>query len=387
MPHRMPLLYVTTLAYPSRKATNIQVAANAREFQHLLGPLFTLSVSADGQNELRDLHVETNGLNRLIPWHLASLAAFFWLPIWIQKKSPQSAFLYFKDFKLAAIAIFWNGWLFRNRYRIAVEVHHYDALRLEKYVLRHADAAFCITSHLKGIVEKKIPSSDRLTVVAPDGANPDAFNVSPNIEELRKELDLPLGAKLIGYTGSFQTKGNRKGIETAIETLTHLDERCVLVVVGGEPTEIEEKKLLAQRLKVDRRVLFIGRVAHALIPRYLASFDLLIGPYPNNEFNSYFTSPLKLFEYMAAKRPIIVADLPSIRDILDEDTAYLCSSDDPRSYAQAIHRAMANPDEATLKAAKAFDLLKEKYTWEARAKNILSALYGHVPQQDANQAR
>ena len=374
MPANEPLLYLTALSYPSRKATNIQVAANAREFQRLLGSRFTLVISEDGQGELKDVNIQTNGLGRLIPWHLSSLGAFFWLPYWIHKKSPGQAYLYFKDFNLATIAVFWNSLFFKNSYKICVEIHHFDNTWMERYVLNHAHLAVCITSHLFNLIQKKLPRPTRQTIIAPDGADPDMFRVEQSKGQLRQELGLPLNATLIGYTGTFQTMSYSKGIETAVESLKYLDAKFILIVVGGEPAEIEKQKNLIASLDLAQRVIFVGRAPHSQIPHYLAACDFLVAPYPNNIFNALYTSPLKLFEYMAAQRPIIISDLPSIRDILDESNAYLCPANKPEAFAQAIEQASSQPQEALLKSKRAYELLIQKYTWKARAQRILETL-------------
>ena len=83
-------------------------------------------------------------------------------------------------------------------------------------------------------------------------------------------------------------------------------------------------------------------------------------------------SPLKLFEYMQAKKPIITSDLPAINEILtnDED-AILCNPNNFFQWKKAILKL--NKDKAYKKkiSTNAYTKFKNKFTWKLRAKNIL----------------
>jgi glycosyltransferase involved in cell wall biosynthesis len=81
-------------------------------------------------------------------------------------------------------------------------------------------------------------------------------------------------------------------------------------------------------------------------------------------------SPLKVFEYMASKRPIVVSDLPSLREVLDEKTAYFVEPGSSESLANVLLHTEKNKVETEEKARASF-LLSEKYTWVARAHDII----------------
>ena len=58
---------------------------------------------------------------------------------------------------------------------------------------------------------------------------------------------------------------------------------------------------------------------------------MLVLPNPASAISSAFTSPLKLFEYMASGRPIVASDLPSLREVLrDGENALLVAPGNPR---------------------------------------------------------
>jgi glycosyltransferase involved in cell wall biosynthesis len=87
-----------------------------------------------------------------------------------------------------------------------------------------------------------------------------------------------------------------------------------------------------------------------------------------------FTSPIKLFEYMASRRPIVATSLPSIKEILkDGSNALLVGPDDVDLLVKGIKRVLEDHALAEKLAAQAGSDVK-KYTWEKRVKRILNGL-------------
>jgi glycosyltransferase involved in cell wall biosynthesis len=79
---------------------------------------------------------------------------------------------------------------------------------------------------------------------------------------------------------------------------------------------------------------------------------------------------MKLFSYMAAGRPIVASNLPSLREVLTEESAVFFTPDDPESLASAIRYICDSPERGALLAERAkTDVLR--YSWDARARYIL----------------
>jgi len=88
----------------------------------------------------------------------------------------------------------------------------------------------------------------------------------------------------------------------------------------------------------------------------------------------YFTSPLKLFDAMAAGTPLVASDLDSIREIVrDGENGVLVDPDSPTALAAGLRRVLDDPPFAAAIAATA-RAEAAQYTWERRAERILDRL-------------
>ena len=81
-------------------------------------------------------------------------------------------------------------------------------------------------------------------------------------------------------------------------------------------------------------------------------------------------SPMKMFEYMAAGRAIVTADLPVIREVLSEKNAVFCKPDDMDDWKLGIEKLLAN-EPRRIELGKQAKEDVQKFTWLARAKKIL----------------
>ena len=106
----------------------------------------------------------------------------------------------------------------------------------------------------------------------------------------------------------------------------------------------------------------------------LAQASVALLPLPDEPVARLFTSPLKLFDYMAAGVPIVASDLPALREVLrHEENALLARPDDPDAFAAAVRRMLADPVLAGRLGRQARADVR-RYSWEARAEALLGFL-------------
>ena len=114
-------------------------------------------------------------------------------------------------------------------------------------------------------------------------------------------------------------------------------------------------------------------VPHREIPSWYGRADYVLLPYQTHLQHAASISPIKLFEAMAAGRPIIASDLPAIREILThEDNALLVDPADVQAWLAAVQRLRVDPQLAS-RLAKAGQALAAHFGWEQRARNIAQA--------------
>ena len=162
-----------------------------------------------------------------------------------------------------------------------------------------------------------------------------------------------------------------KGVDILLEALALVPEARGLVVGGhAEEPDLGRLKAHAERLGIASRVEFAGIVEPSRVHAFLQQADILVLPNPASAISTRFTSPLKLFEYMSAGRAIVASDLPSIREVLHHEVdGLLVAPGDPRAFAAAIDRLVAQPGLAARMARAAFDAARG-YSWERRAERL-----------------
>lgn len=219
-----------------------------------------------------------------------------------------------------------------------------------------------ISASLKeALVEQGMDASKIL--IAHDGVSPEDFAVAP-------EPTIPRDLPVVGYVGQLRTMGMEKGIDTLLAAVARVPYVRALIV-GGTAEDVQLYQKQAEKLGVQSRVIFTGRVEPSRVPSYLSACDVLTMPFPNVEHYARFMSPLKLFEYLAAGKPIIASDLPTIREVIDEKSAVLVAPSDPSSLAGGMEKILSDPSFAKELAERSHALVAQ-YSWEVRAHRILS---------------
>ena len=119
-------------------------------------------------------------------------------------------------------------------------------------------------------------------------------------------------------------------------------------------------------------VLILSHKPHKEIPFFLRAADVLILPNSaKEEISKHYTSPLKLFEYMASIRPIVACDLPSVREILNDKNSVLFKPDNVDELNEGIKKVLNNNFLGEELAKKARENI-EDYTWQKRAEKIIN---------------
>ena len=242
------------------------------------------------------------------------------------------------------------------------EIHMPEQVRFYGF---KPDKIIVLTNYIKkelvaaGFIENNI-------LISPDGVDIEKFDLKTTKGEARNMVGLPLNKKIILYSGSFYMYG-WKGIDVLLDAAGFLGDDCLIVLLGGKENEIAEIK---NKYELNN-IFLIKQKPHAEVPYYLRSADVLVLPNKKgDEISEKYTSPLKLFEYMASGTPIVASDLPSIREVLNKNNYILVESDNSKDLAQSIKEAMRDRDLADRISKQALGDV-QNYTWEKRAEGIV----------------
>lgn len=220
-----------------------------------------------------------------------------------------------------------------------------------------------ITQKIKELFIKKGISPNKI-LVAPDGVDIEMFDVRCSTFEARERLGLPRDGKIVLYAGHLY---KWKGVQTLAEASQYLPGNTETYFVGGTREDIKKFKIRNSKLKIN----VVGDKPHYEIPYWLKAADVLVLPNSGKEdISRVWTSPLKMFEYMASKRPIVASNLPSIQEILNGRNAVLVEPDSPEKLAAGIKEILENYQLAEKISADAFKDV-QGYSWSKRVKNIL----------------
>lgn len=250
----------------------------------------------------------------------------------------------------------------------AHRMHGASQRTLLRWLLRHVDGLIVITQALQMYYEQFRIASDKI-LTAPDGVDGRRLRQQvPTKEAARIQLGLPVDAPIVCYTGHLF---RWKGVYTLAEAMCYLPENYWLYIVGGMA---DDRRALQQFIAEQQlpRIVLTGHVPYSMVPHYLAAADVLVLPNSATESISRdCTSPLKLFEYMAAQRPIVASNLPSLREVLRHDeNAWLVSPDDTSALAGGIQRVM-NDSSLQMRLIERAYIDVQTFTWGNRARNIV----------------
>jgi len=175
----------------------------------------------------------------------------------------------------------------------------------------------------------------------------------------------------VGYIGSLY---EGRGIEIILQ-LSKLMKHITFNIVGGNEEEIHKLKINNK----NSNLIFHGYLDYKTSINMMKSFDILLAPYQSNTKvagglnTSKWMSPIKLFEYMSAKKPIITSDITSLREFMIHK--YNClivkKEDNVNEWREAINLILNDKKLSTSIVYNAFSDLKTKYTWDIRVKKIV----------------
>lgn len=373
----MKLLYWAHVRLPTERAHGLQIMKMCRAFARAVPGLEVELIVPQRKNHLPDEPFHYYGVERCFKltslpgidpllhektWgalgHWAATALFYWRALCYAKKT-RPDIIYTREWQVALLTK-----------QAVVELHNIPRgwSRWFHLAMRRARKIVVLNSLLRDELVTRGLATPKI-IIAPDGVDLEDFLPPVGKVAARQQVHLPSERPIAMYTGSLYYYG-WKGVDVFVQA-AKLCPETLFVVVGGDAEEIAD----IQKNFSTENILFVGRVSHKLIPRYLQAADILVLPnIAGDKMSECYTSPLKLFEYMAAGRPIIASDLPAMREVLTESLAELVVPGSVSALAAAIKKILSDSALANTLAQTASAEVK-RYTWRKRARKIAASAF------------
>jgi glycosyltransferase involved in cell wall biosynthesis len=239
---------------------------------------------------------------------------------------------------------------------------------VERYALARVDHTIVVVEESASRLVRL--GIDRLKISVVSNTPP--WERSENLDHLARPADLPEGDPILVYLGNLDPG---RGVDTLIAAMPAVlrvapHARLVLIGTGSQLTALKSQ---AHALEVQEAVIFLGWVPYRLAQCYLAHSDICVIPHDSTESNNTTISN-KLFDYMAAGKPIVVSDCPpSARIVQSVGCGLDFRSREPRSLAQKIGQLLNCTDRSEI-GRRGRDAVRCEYNWERDGQVLIKTL-------------
>jgi len=240
------------------------------------------------------------------------------------------------------------------------------ARKIERLVWRGADLVIAVSEALSShLTEAGVSSA--LVRVLPNGVDARWFMADAASFLPRKHLNLE-NCFVIGFVGSFKPWHGADFLLAAFEDFHRLAPSSHLLLIGDGPlkSNLQDR---ARQAGLEKAVTFTGVVAHEDIPRYLATMDVAVAPYP--AIGNFYYSPLKLFEYMAAGRAVVASRVGQVAQVITHGVNGLLYEPDRRAGLVNCLCELRDSSSLRLELGKNARRASRDFTWEQNAARVV----------------
>ncbi|EHC13823.1 glycosyl transferase family 1 [Fischerella thermalis CCMEE 5273] len=251
---------------------------------------------------------------------------------------------------------------------VIYEHHHHEDKKFEPEIVNHPLFQLAVTVAdtirddmiAKGMPPKKV-------IKLHNGYNRFFMERQPEKAALWRQKLLKNGRKqLVVYSGALR---KFKGIDILIDVAKKLT-NIEFVCAGGDEKEVAYYQQIAQQKQVDN-ISFLGYILHEDLASLLQAADVLAHPHCSGPAAT-FTSPMKLFDYLASGNPIVATEIPSLMEFKNTNAiAAWCEPDNPHKFAAALKQVLETYPRKEQGYPEIIEFVKQ-FSWENRATKILS---------------
>ena len=193
----------------------------------------------------------------------------------------------------------------------------------------------------------------------------DAASLTPG--DVRQRWAIEAAAPLVLYTGTFEAYQGLDLLMRASAILARSHPHARVLVVGGEPAQVDQARVEAARAGASGLMVFTGQQPAREIPAFVQASDILVSPRIRGT-----NTPLKIYSYLRSGRPIVATNLLTHTQVLSDAVARLVASE-PEPFAAALADLIDRPEERRRLADAAALLAATRYSREAYVRRTAEA--------------
>lgn len=243
-------------------------------------------------------------------------------------------------------------------------------LSLERFASRYADKVLVVSEGMgEAIIGYRGLDPSRIAV-SEDGVNPAEFNPYVKKGLARSFLRISDDVPMVLYVGSVEVT---KGIDRVITCFPYVLRKypnAKFVVVGGGSYAIDDSvflKSLVSSSNLAESVIFTGRVEHPA--EFIVDADVCVAP------SSLYFSPIKVYEYLACKKPVILDKNADIAYLLvSKKAALLTDTTNPSELALTVLKSLQDRDFSREIASNGYELVTGSFTWKRIAEKMMKLM-------------
>lgn len=362
--------------YPSEKAASLFAAKNAEAFAEM-GARVTLVVPRRLLRIRRDPQ-EFFGLRSNIPTVYLPTIDLYTVPI-VGRWAHIVSYIVFSTalFVYLLIHARRDDWVYSNESlpllvtsyffsHICYEVHDFPEKNLWLYRILFSRTRYIVATNQwkANALQEKFGVLRKKIIVEPNAVDFSPYENAPSREEARMRLDLSVEKRIAVYTGHLYSW---KGVDTLAEAATLMPEVQIYIVGGTEYDLVRYRERYSAP-----NLHFVGHRSHDEMSLWQTAANVLVLPNTaKEEVSARYTSPMKLFEYMASGTPIVASRLPSIQEIVGSERAILVEPDNASALAEGIQNAVRGDSRRRAQSAREW---AENHTWHKRASRLTDFL-------------
>ena len=241
---------------------------------------------------------------------------------------------------------------------------------LESFNMHQAAALIAVTSGIKDYLLKKYSISAGKVHVIGNGVDLDLFKPLADAD-LRTKLNLDESSFYIGYIGSFYPWQGLRYLVEAARGVSEKRPKCKFLIVGSG----EEGAYLSsyiEKEKLENAVEIRSAVSHTFVPPYIHALDICVS-YPT-AFRAGGTSPIKMYEYLACGKPVVLSDIAGQREEFASAAFYAAPESVP-----ALERALITLiDDAQMRRelqSRGRAFVEQGHSWRIVAKRVADVCF------------